>query len=69
MKSTEFSWKTLLAYLLATFFLVGAVGNIFASDDMAADYARWGYPAWFHYLTGLLELIASALLMSKSLRF
>lgn len=69
MKLSEFSWKTLLAWLLAAFFLIGAIGNIFATEQIAADYARWGYPGWFHYLTGSLELITAMLLALISLRF
>ena len=37
--SIEFSWKSILAYLLAAFFLVGAIGNTFVSEEIAADYA------------------------------
>lgn len=69
MKLPEFSWKVLLAWLLAAFFLIGAIGNIFVSEQIATDYARWGYPGWFHYLTGSLELITAMLLALKSLRF
>lgn len=69
MSLTRFNWKTLLAYLLAVFFLIGAVGNTFVSDEIAADYARWGYPSWFHYLTAVLELIAAILLAVASTRF
>ncbi|AIG05024.1 Uncharacterised protein [Pseudomonas fluorescens] len=69
MQLSRFTWKALLALILAAFFLVGAVGNIFVSEQIAADYARWGYPDWFHVLTGLLELLAAALLLLKPLRF
>lgn len=69
MNLAKFSWKALLACLLAAFFLVGSVGNIFVSEEIAADYARWGYPAWFHYVTGLLELMIALLLAVASLRF
>ncbi|MFA5629962.1 MAG: DoxX family protein [Porticoccaceae bacterium] len=59
----KLSWKAVLAYLLAAFFLVGGIGNIFVSEQIAADYARWGYPDGFHYLTGILELAAAILLV------
>lgn len=68
MNSVRFTWKTVLAYLLAAFFLVGAVGNILALGQIADDYARWGYPDWFHYLTGTLELITSILLLRMRTR-
>lgn len=69
MSMTNFSWKAVLAFLLAAFFLIGAIGNIFVPPQIAADYARWGYPSWFHYVTGLLELSTAILLAIKSLRF
>lgn len=69
MNLTNFPWKSILALLLAAFFLIGAGGNIIAPPGIVADYARWGYPSWFHYVTGLLELSAAILLAIKSLRF
>ena len=62
------SWEIVLAYLLAAFFLFGAVGNILAFGQIAADYSRWGYPAHFHYLTGALELVTAALLFRGATR-
>ena len=69
MQPKRFSWTTLLVFLLGAFFLVGAIGNIFVSEQIAADYARWGYPEWFHYITGLLELVAAVLLALRRQRF
>lgn len=69
MSVANFSWKAFLAFLLAAFFLIGAVGNIILPPEIAADYARWGYPSWFHYVTGSLELITAILLAIKALRF
>jgi len=54
---------SILAWLLAAFFLFGAYGNAFISADFAAAYAAWGYPDWFHYLTAVLELAAALLLI------
>ena len=52
-----------LAWLLAAFFLFGAYGNTFLSEENAAAYAAWGYPGWFHYVTAALELAAALLLL------
>ncbi|MCW2309038.1 DoxX family protein [Rhodobium gokarnense] len=54
---------TVLAWLLVAFFAVGSATNIFAPAAIVEDYQRWGYPAWFHYVTGTLELIACLLLI------
>ncbi|MFC3061593.1 DoxX family protein [Paenirhodobacter populi] len=61
-------WTSILAWLLAAFFVVGGIGNIFVSTEIAADYRRWGYPDWFHYLTGALELAAAALIAYRPTR-
>ncbi len=56
--------QQVLAYVLVGFFLIGAAGNIMAPKTIAEEYARWGYPHWFHLVTGCLEL-TSALLMAR----
>lgn len=57
----------ILRWLLAAFFLIGGAGNIFATETILADYARWGYPGWFHYVTGALELVTSLLFVVRPL--
>lgn len=57
-----------LAWLLAAFFLFGAYGNTFLSEENAAAYAAWGYPDWFHYITAILELAAAILLIRAATR-
>lgn len=42
--------------------------NIFASDTILADYERWGYPGWFHYLTGCLEWSTAVLIAVPTAR-
>ncbi|WP_373946898.1 DoxX family protein [Paracoccus marcusii] len=59
---TTIPWRHVFAGALAAFFLLGGTLNFFASPEIQADYARWGYPDWFPYVTGLLEWIAAALL-------
>jgi len=55
--------SSILAWLLAAFFLFGAYANTFISANFAATYVAWGYPDWFHYVTGFLELTAALLLI------
>lgn len=57
--------RQVLAYVLVGFFIIGAVGNLVAPPTIADEYARWGYPHWFHFVTGGFEL-AAALLMARS---
>ena len=61
-------WGNVAAWLLAAFFLVGAFGNTFVSTEIAADYARWGYPDSFHYVTAILECTTAGMLILKPLR-
>lgn len=64
----KWNWTDIPAWLLAAFFLAGSIGNTFVSEDIAADYARWGYPDWFHYVTALFELTTAVLLVRRPLR-
>lgn len=57
-----------LVWLLGGFFVIGAYGNTFVSPEIAADYARWGYPQGFHYLTAICELTTAVMLIFKPLR-
>ena len=61
--------RLLLKGLVVAFYFVGGFGNVFASERIIADYAQWGYPAWFHYLTGALELSTAVLLLFARTRF
>lgn len=52
----------ILLWLLILFFVVGGAVNLAGPAGVREDYRRWGYPSWFRFLTGALE-IASALMM------
>jgi hypothetical protein len=53
------------ALALAAFFVVGSLSNIFAPGSVYEEYLRWGYPHWFHFVTGSLEL-ATAVLLARA---
>ncbi|USX26102.1 DoxX family protein [Oxalobacteraceae bacterium OTU3CINTB1] len=59
-----FALRTWLSWGLVAFFVFAGVLNIVAPVSLQEDYARWGYPTWFHFATGALEL-TSALLQSR----
>ena len=49
--------------LRACSFLRGGIdGSIFAPGSIYEEYLRWGYPHWFHFVTGSLELTTAVLL-------
>ena len=59
---SKISWRQALALALAAFFVAGSLSNIFAPRSVIEEYLRWGYPRWFHFLTGSLELTTAVLL-------
>jgi hypothetical protein len=56
------------ALALAAFFVVGSLTNIFAPGSIYEEYLRWGYPPWFHFVTGSLELTTAVLLAQARTR-
>ncbi|HZC17243.1 MAG TPA: DoxX family protein [Caulobacteraceae bacterium] len=62
---SKISWRQASALALAAFFVVGSLGNIFAPPSITQDYLLWGYPRWFHFVTGSLEL-TSAILLART---
>ena len=61
-------FRSLIIWTLVAFFIVGSVGNIFPPPAVRADYDRWGYPGWFHYITGIMELTTAILIARESTR-
>jgi hypothetical protein len=65
---SHLTWNLILAWALAAFFTLGAVINILAPGSTAVEYRRWGYPDWFHFVTGALELATAVLLAVTATR-
>ena len=59
---SKISWRQVLPLALAAFFVVGSLSNILAPESIYQEYLKWGYPHWFHFVTGSLELTAAILL-------
>jgi hypothetical protein len=59
---SKISWRRVLPLALAAFFVVGSLSNIVAPGSIYEEYLKWGYPRWFHFVTGSLELTAAILL-------
>jgi len=53
--------------LAAIFFLSGAAKLAGLEFEIQA-FERWGYPLWFMYLVGFIEVSGAAVLLIKSLR-
>lgn len=59
---SKISWRQVLPLVLAAFFVVGSLSNIVAPRPIVEEYLKWGYPHWFHFVTGSLELMTAVLL-------
>ena len=55
-------WVQGLTGALSAFFALGFVINTFAVKKVGPEYERWGYPDWFHFVSGGLELLVALLL-------
>lgn len=64
----KISWRQVLTFALAAFFVVGSLSNIVAPGSIYEEYLKWGYPRWFHFVTGSLELTAAILLLRTPTR-
>ncbi len=62
------STTLVLTGLLAAFFAFGGVANLIGPRTIVEDFVRWGYPRRFHLVTGALELVTAALLLSPMTR-
>ena len=56
------SWIQCLTGALSAFFALGFVINTFAVKKVGPEYERWGYPDWFQFVSGGLELLVALLL-------
>jgi hypothetical protein len=62
------SWPAILPLTLAAFFVVGSLSNLFTPGSIYEEYLKWGYPYWFHFVTGALELTTAVLLARAKTR-
>jgi hypothetical protein len=65
---SKISWSQVSALALAAFFVVGSLSNIIAPPSIYEEYVQWGYPRWFHFVTGALELTTAVLLTREQTR-
>lgn len=65
---SKISWRQISALALAAFFVAGSLSNIFAPLSIYREYLQWGYPHWFHSVTGSLELTTAVLLARERTR-
>ncbi|WP_205525747.1 DoxX family protein [Pyxidicoccus trucidator] len=53
----------ILTVLVAVAFLGAGGSKLAGMPPMPENFARWGFPLWFMYLTGVMEVAAALLLL------
>lgn len=58
-----------LPYFLAVMFAMVGGMKLMGPAEMVENFARWGYPAWFIYAVGALEMAGAISLVMGRTRF
>ena len=61
--------KTSLGLVLAIFFLMAGGAKLFNPEAHSENFANWGYPLWFLYMTGIIEVGGAIGLLIPPARF
>lgn len=65
-------WQTYAVYAVMALLTLGFLmfgGTKLAGQQMHVEnFAKWGYPSWFMYLTGLIEVVGAVLLWPQRTR-
>ena len=65
-RRTNSKWQIYLMYgllaLLSLAFIMAGGSKLLGQEMHVENFIRWGYPVWFMYLTGLIE-VSSVILM------
>lgn len=62
-------FQIVLTWITAAAFAGAGIYNALGKSATKVDYVRWGYPAWWCYVTGALELVTAALIAAPMTRF
>ena len=57
-----------IAWLLAFAFIGAGLFNAMGGAVVQAQFRRWGYPAWWNFMTAALELLSAALIVLPETR-
>lgn len=62
-------WVVWLTWLLALFFVVNGVANLFNPKPFREDFKRWSFPGWFHLFNGAFQIVTGILLVLPATRW
>jgi hypothetical protein len=57
-----------MAWLLAFAFAGAGLFNAIGGAAVQAQFLRWGYPAWWNFITAALEMLSAALIVPPETR-
>lgn len=61
-------WGVWLTWLVAAFFVVNGVVNLFNPPAFRDSLAKLGFPSWFYLFNGAFQIVTGALLAFESTR-
>jgi hypothetical protein len=65
----EISTINVFAWLLALAFAGAGIGNAAGGAAIQAQFQRWGYPAWWNFVTAGLEIFDAGLIVFPATRW
>jgi len=61
--------KTALGVVMSGMFIMAGGAKLMGSHSQVEHFAQWGYPLWFLYLTGIIEVGGGICLLIPKLQF
>jgi uncharacterized membrane protein YphA (DoxX/SURF4 family) len=68
MSIFHISLGNVVAWLLAFAFTGAGIGNAAGGAAIQAQFQRWGYPAWWNFVTAALEVLDAVLIVLPETR-
>ena len=68
MTILEIPIASAIAWLLAFAFTGAGIFNAMGGAAVQARFQRWGYPAWWNFITAALEMLGAALIVLPETR-
>lgn len=62
-------FHTALNILLGIFFIMAGGKKLLGQEAQIDSFFRWGYPLWFLYMIGAIELVGGISLLIPQIRF